>query len=71
MPYTYRIFNSIGDVDLASWERVRSESGASIFLDPCFVAAAEAGMKQSCRFWHVIVYDDGRRRLRLSDRHDR
>lgn len=60
MPYTYRIFDSIGDVDLASWERVRSESGASIFLDPRFVAAAEAGMKQSCRFWHVIVYDDGR-----------
>jgi Acetyltransferase (GNAT) domain len=60
MPLTWRIFDSIGDVDLAAWERVRSDSAASIFLDPRFVAAAEVGMKQSCRFWHVIVYDDGR-----------
>jgi hypothetical protein len=60
MPYTYRIFDSIDDVDLASWERVRSESAASIFTDPRFIAAAEAGMKQSCRFWFVVVYDDGR-----------
>jgi hypothetical protein len=60
MPYTYRIFDSIDDVDLASWERVRLESAASIFTDPRFIAAAEAGMKQSCRFWFVVVYDDGR-----------
>src|SRR5262249_20260387 len=60
MPYTYRIFNSIEDVDLASWERVRCESAASIFTDPRFIAVAEAGMKQNCRFWYVIVYDDGR-----------
>lgn len=60
MPYTYRIFDSIDDVDLASWERVRSESASSIFTDPRFIAAAEAGMKQSCRFWFVVVYDDGR-----------
>ena len=43
MPYTYRIFDSIDDVDLASWERVRAESAASIFTDPRFIAAAEAG----------------------------
>ena len=60
MPYTYRIFDSIDDVDLVSWERVRSESAASIFTDPRFIAAAEAGMTQSCRFWYVVVYDNSR-----------
>jgi peptidoglycan biosynthesis/recognition FemAB-like protein len=60
MPYTHRIFESIADVDLPAWQRVCREAAAPIFLDPRFVAAAEAGMQQSCRFWHVIVYDDGR-----------
>ncbi|MGA7487761.1 MAG: GNAT family N-acetyltransferase [Xanthobacteraceae bacterium] len=59
MSYTYRIFDSIDDVDLPSWERVRSQSAGSIFLDPRFIAAAEAGMKQSCRFWYILVYGDG------------
>lgn len=58
MPYTNRVFNSIDEVDLTAWERVRSESGGSIFMDPRFIAAVEAGMKENCRFWYVIV-DDG------------
>ena len=57
MPYTNRVFNSIGEVDLTAWERVRSESGGSIFMDPRFIASAETSMKEDCRFWYVIVYD--------------
>lgn len=61
MPYTYRVFDSIDDVDLTSWERVRSACGGSIFMDPRFIGAAETSMKPLCRFWHAIVYDgDGR-----------
>jgi hypothetical protein len=61
MPYTYRVFDSIDDVDLTSWERVRSDCGGSIFMDPRFIAAAETSMKPLCRFWHAIVNDgDGR-----------
>ena len=61
MPYTCRIFDSIDEVDLSAWERVRSESGGTIFMDPSFIAAVESSMKQRCRFWYVIVYrDDGR-----------
>src|SRR6476620_3315933 len=61
MPYTNRVFNSIDEVDLAAWERVRSESGGSIFMDPRFIASVETSMKEDCRFWYVIVYDgDGR-----------
>jgi predicted N-acyltransferase len=51
------VFNSVDEVDLADWERVCSASGASIFLDPRFMAAVEASMKPNCRFWYVILYD--------------
>ena len=61
MPFTNRVFNSIGEVDLTAWERVRSESGGSIFMDPRFIAAVETSMKENCRFWYVIVYDDNGR----------
>src|SRR5258708_37073405 len=57
MPYTNRVFNSIGAVDLTAWERVRSESGGSIFMDPRFIAAVETSMKEDWRFWYVIVYE--------------
>jgi Acetyltransferase (GNAT) domain len=60
-PYTCRVFNSIDDVDLVAWRRVCTESGASIFMDPRFIAAVESAMKPDCRFWYVIVYGgDGR-----------
>jgi predicted N-acyltransferase len=59
MPYSYRDFESIEDVDLAAWDRVCSEGGASIFMDPRFIAGLESSMKQGCRFWYVIIYDDG------------
>src|SRR5712691_8382486 len=61
MPYTCRVFESIDAVDLAAWERVCSECGAAIFMDPRFIAAVETSMKESCRFWYAIVYDDGDR----------
>jgi len=61
MPYTNRVFNSIGEVDLPAWERVRSESGGSIFMDPRFIAAVENSMKEDCRFWYVIVYEENGR----------
>jgi Acetyltransferase (GNAT) domain len=60
MPYSYRVFDSIDEVDLTAWQRVRSESGASIFMDPRFITCVETSMKQSCRFWYVIIYDEGR-----------
>jgi hypothetical protein len=61
MPYRSRVFESVDQIDVAAWQRVRSESGASIFTDPRFIAGVEASMKQDCRFWYVMIYDhDGR-----------
>ena len=57
MAYTIRLFTSIADVDLAAWERVRLRAGASVFMDPRFIATVEISMKEDCRFWHVIVDD--------------
>jgi predicted N-acyltransferase len=58
MAYTYRLFNSIDEVDPEAWERVRSASPEPIFMDRRFIAAVEISMRQSCRFWHLIVYDE-------------
>ena len=61
MPYRCRVFHSFDQVDVAAWQQVRSASTASIFMDPRFIAGVETSMKQSCRFWYVIIYhDDGR-----------
>jgi peptidoglycan biosynthesis/recognition FemAB-like protein len=58
MAYTYRLFNSIDEVDLTSWQCVRSACGERLFMDPRLIAATELGMGQSCKFWHVIVDDE-------------
>jgi hypothetical protein len=58
MRYLHRLFDSINDVDLADWQRIRSQRGDSIFMDPRLIAAVEIGMKESCSFWHVIIYDE-------------
>jgi predicted N-acyltransferase len=59
--YTCRVFDTIDDVDLDIWRSVCAESGASIFMDPRFIAAVETGMKETCRFRYVVVEaQDGR-----------
>jgi hypothetical protein len=57
--YSYRIFNSIENVDSTEWQQVRSASDGSIVMDPRFIAAAEASMKQVHKFWYIVVYDKG------------
>jgi predicted N-acyltransferase len=57
MGLLHRLFESVGDIDLAHWEQVRSACGNPIFSDPRFLAAIEAGLGKSYKIWHVIVYD--------------
>jgi Acetyltransferase (GNAT) domain len=58
--YSYRIFDSIAQVDLAAWQHVRAACNASIFTDPRFIAAVEAGMKDEVdKYWHIVVRDEG------------
>ena len=57
MPYTCRVFDAIDAVDAAVWDDLCSRSGASIFMDRRFIAGLETSMRQSCRFWYVVVYD--------------
>ena len=58
MGYSYRIFDSIEHVDASEWQHVRSACNGSIFMDPQFIAAVEAGMKQVERFWYIVVHDE-------------
>jgi hypothetical protein len=57
MSLTCRLYDSIRDVNLPDWQRILSECGGATFMDPRLIAAAEAGMGESCRFRHAIVYD--------------
>jgi hypothetical protein len=57
--YSYRIFDSIAQVDLAEWQRVRAACNASIFTDPRFIAAVEVGMRPVEKYWHIMVHDEG------------
>ncbi len=59
MALTYRMFNAFDDVDAAAWERVRHQSGQSIFIDPRLIRAIESSMKDTCQFWYVIIEEDG------------
>ena len=59
MALTYRMFNAFDDVDVAAWEQVRHQSGQSIFIDPRLIRAIESSMKDTCRFWYVIIEEDG------------
>jgi Acetyltransferase (GNAT) domain len=57
--YSYRIFDSIAQVDLAAWQHVRAACNASIFTDPRFIAAVEAGMKDEVdKYWHIVIRDE-------------
>jgi GNAT acetyltransferase-like protein len=55
--YSYRIFNSIEQVDLTEWQRVRSACDGSIVMDPRFIAAVEISTKKVYKFWYIVIYD--------------
>jgi hypothetical protein len=55
--YSYRIFNSIEDVDMTEWQRIAS-CDATIATDPRFLAAVEVSMKQAEKFWYIVLYDE-------------
>jgi hypothetical protein len=56
--YSFRIFDSIERVDVTEWQQVRSACKGSIFMDPQFIAAVEAGMNQVERFWYIVIHDE-------------
>ena len=51
--------------------RTFGKRNIQIFIDPRFIACVKSSMKQSCRFWYVIIYDEGRPvRVRRLGRYD-
>lgn len=56
--YTIRVFEAAADIERTAWDGLCASCAAPVFMDLRFVAAVEAAMKSTCRFWFVIVYDD-------------
>ena len=61
MAHVPRVFGSAAEIDRAAWDAVWCACGRPTFLDLRFVAAVEAALGASCRFWYVLVHDDGGR----------
>ncbi len=59
MAVTYRLAGAIADMNQDDWRRISSLCGDPLSLDIRFIAAMEAGMKQSCKFWHAIIDQNG------------
>jgi predicted N-acyltransferase len=52
----FSIYDSIRDVDVDEWNRVRNPRHDP-FMDPGFIEAVENSMGTVCRFRHVVVRD--------------
>ncbi len=57
MSYSYRIFSSMEEVDLAAWDAVRAPGG-NLFTDARFISAVENSMGSQAQCWPVIVEDE-------------
>jgi predicted N-acyltransferase len=55
--YTASVYDSVRDVDLDEWNRVR-DPHADPFMEPGFVAAVENSLKNTCRFRHLVIRDE-------------
>ncbi|MDY0165517.1 MAG: GNAT family N-acetyltransferase [Thermoguttaceae bacterium] len=57
MPYKWRIYSSMDEVDRQAWEAVHASSG-DLFSDPRFISAVEHSMVKDTQCWPVVVEDD-------------
>jgi predicted N-acyltransferase len=55
--YSASVYESIRDVDLEEWNRVRDPHGDP-FMHPGFVAAVENSLGHICRFRQIVVRDE-------------
>ncbi|MBU7585424.1 MAG: GNAT family N-acetyltransferase [Nostoc sp. TH1S01] len=55
--YSYKLYNSILDVDLEAWKQVCQRSESNIYMDIRFLLTIEKTMAEFSKFWYVIFYD--------------
>lgn len=58
MSYSYKLYNSIFDVDLDDWKFVCQESNSNAYMDIRIFIAIEKTMVNFSKLWYVIFYDD-------------
>ncbi|QLE46264.1 GNAT family N-acetyltransferase (plasmid) [Nostoc sp. C052] len=55
--YSYKLYNSILDVDLYDWKQVCQTSYSNTYMDIRFLVTIEKTMMDFSKFWYVIFYD--------------
>ncbi|MDM9384585.1 GNAT family N-acetyltransferase [Chlorogloeopsis sp. ULAP01] len=55
--YSYKLYNSILDVDLDDWKQVCQTSDSNVYMDIGFLLTIEKTMAGFSKFWYVIFYD--------------
>ena len=58
MKYSYKLYNSIQELDLNDWQQVVDQSKSKVFMDVRFLLTMEKSMNSYSRFWHIIFYDE-------------
>jgi predicted N-acyltransferase len=58
LTYSYKLYNSIHEVDLEQWKKVCLESKSNIFMDFKFLSTFEETMAECSKFWYVIFFDN-------------
>ncbi|WP_017655346.1 GNAT family N-acetyltransferase [Fortiea contorta] len=55
--YSYKLYNSILDVDLDDWKQVCQTSDSNIYMDIRLLLTIEKTMADFSKLWYVIFYD--------------
>ncbi|MBE8966707.1 GNAT family N-acetyltransferase [Nostocales cyanobacterium LEGE 12452] len=55
--YSYKLYNSIIDVDLDDWKQVCQTSDSNIYMDIRLLLIIEKTMADFGKFWYIIFYD--------------
>ena len=58
MKYSYKLYNSISEIDLKDWQAVINQSKSNVFMDVRFLKIMEKSMSSDSQFWHIIFYDE-------------
>jgi predicted N-acyltransferase len=55
--YSYRIYDSIQELDLDSWQQIFYKTNNTVFMDIDFLSVVEKSMQDVSKFWYIIFYD--------------
>jgi predicted N-acyltransferase len=57
LSYSYRIYYSIQELDLDSWQQIFCKTNNMVFMDVNFLSVIEKSMQDVSKFWYIVFYD--------------